>query len=154
MIGKHKRLAAIRSIIDSDAGSTQEDIKARLENLGITASQSTMSRDLREMGVVKVPVEGGRSMYRLNNTVNIQYSGIGQAMAEFSLVYEEIGNLMVIKTKPGNARDLCLVLDRQNWKEIVGTIAGDDTILVIAKTLSDMRVITERLEQSTGKVIQ
>ena len=61
---------------------------------------------------------------------------------------EAIGNFMIVKTKAGNARDLCLVLDRQNWKEIVGTIAGDDTILVIARTSSDIRVITEKIKQS------
>ena len=153
MAGKSKRRAAISDIIDASAGSTQEDIKARLENRGIIASQSTLSRDLREMGAIKVPVKGGRSIYRLNNTEYSLYgiSGIGQAMEEFSIVHEEVGNLMVIKTKPGNASDLCLVLDRQNWKEIAGTIAGDDTILIIARTSSDIMALKEKLKKMTGR---
>ena len=150
MSDKLKRRAAIRTIITSNAGSTQEAIKARLEKLGIVASQSSLSRDLREMGIVKVPIDGGRSIYRLKNTVqtNYGYGDIGLAMKEFGFGYEAIGNFMIVKTKAGNARDLCLVLDRQNWKEIVGTIAGDDTILVIARTSSDIRVITEKIKQS------
>ena len=108
-----------------------------------------MSRDLREMGAVKVHVEAGRSVYRLNGIDYSSYcvSDICQAMSEFSIGYEEIGNLMVIKTTPGNARDLCLVIDRKNWDEIVGTIAGDDTILIIARSLSDIRNIEDKLKQ-------
>ena len=148
MNSKRKRHAAIRSIIGSNSGSTHEEIKVHLESQGIVASQSTLSRDLREMGAVKVPVDGGRSEYRLGDSVQTGYQsgGMGQAMAEFSLGYNEIGNFMVIKTKPGNARDLCLTLDRQNWKEIVGTIAGDDTILVIARTSSDISAIAKKLK--------
>ena len=150
MHNKLKRRALIRNIIDANTGSTQEEIKTQLKKQGINISQPSLSRDLREMGVVKVPVDKGHSIYRLKNTVQTNYGNrdISLAMKEFCLGYEAIGNFMVIKTKAGNARDLCLVLDRQNWKEIVGTVAGDDTILVIARTLSDIRVISEKFKQS------
>ena len=147
MADKRKRHEAIRAIIDSLDGSTQEEIKTRLKKQGIAASQSTLSRDLRELGAVKVPVNGEKSVYRLGDSERAAYvaGGIGQAAADFGIECEDIGNFLVIKTKPGNASDFCLVLDRQNWKEIAGTIAGDDTILVIAKTSSDIKTIMEKM---------
>lgn len=145
-----KRHEAIRNLIDSNSGSTQEEIKELLEKQGIFASQSTLSRDLREIGAVKVPVNTGRSVYRSgeSNHTTLITSGIELAAAEYGIECNEIGNFMVIKTKPGNARDFCLILDRQNWEEIVGTIAGDDTILIIARTSSDIKVVQEKLGQN------
>ena len=144
---KRNRHEALRTLLDSETGSTQEEIKASLKDQGIMTSQATLSRDLREIGAVKVPVDGGKSIYRLND---LQRSGYGagsfeQAVKEFVADCMEIGNFMVIKTKPGNARDFCLVLDRQHWQEIVGTIAGDDTILVIARTAEDINTVLARL---------
>ena len=140
---KNKRLAAIHSIISSDAGSTQEEIKKHLKRQGIVASQSTLSRDLRDMGAVKFPIEGGKTVYRFSDSEHNGYpiGDIGRAIEEFCLGYEQIGNFLVIKTKPGNARDLCLMLDNTNWKELAGTIAGDDTILVVARASSDIKAL-------------
>ena len=146
---KSKRYSALRSIIESGEGSTHEEIRNNLNNMGITVSQSTLSRDLREIGAVKVPGEGGLLVYRLNDSgpVGYQASGLAHAMNEFCLGYEEIGNFMIIKTRPGNAGDLCLVIDSMNWDEIAGTIAGDDTILIIARNSSEMKIIKIKLDR-------
>ena len=100
------------------------------------------------MGAVKVPVTGGGAVYRLNGSDVSGYIGgdISRVMDEFCTGYDQVGNFLVIKTTPGNARDFCLVLDRQNWNEIVGTLAGDDTILVIARTPADIHSICEKLK--------
>ncbi|MFC1692206.1 arginine repressor [Candidatus Latescibacterota bacterium] len=149
MSDKKKRQRLIKDIIGSFDGSTQEEIRRYLQKQGLRASQSTLSRDLREIGAVKVPVDNGRSLYTLGNGGHVHYGldDFGRAMAEFCVKYESIGNFMVIKTKSGNARDLCLILDRQGWKEIVGTLAGDDTILVIARTVSDIISLSEKLKK-------
>ncbi len=146
---KIKRHSALRSIIESGEGSTHEEIRKNLNNMGITVSQSTLSRDLREIGAVKVPGERGRLGYRLNDsgTVGYQAGGLAHAMDEFCLGYEEIGNFMVIKTRPGNASDLCLALDSMSWDEIAGTIAGDDTILIVARNSSEMKIIKIKLDR-------
>jgi len=151
MTGKRQRQAAIREILIKNSGSTQEKIIENLENQGISASQATLSRDLREMGAVKIPVDGG-AVYKLGGQYNLDE--IGSALNAFSLRHEAVGNFLVIQTAPGNAQGLCVILDRQNWPEIVGTIAGDDTILVIARTVRDVETIENYLEESIGKDIQ
>jgi transcriptional regulator of arginine metabolism len=150
MTEKDRRRAAIRAILDEHRGSTQEKIKALLESCDIHASQSTLSRDLREMGAVKIPVERGGARYMLGGGEHGKRAlgEIGQALRSFSVEYEPVGNFLVIKTTPGNAPALCVVLDRQRWPEIVGTIAGDDTILVIARTAADIESVMEKLNTS------
>ncbi|MHB9027134.1 MAG: arginine repressor [Candidatus Latescibacterota bacterium] len=150
MTVKGRRHAAIRAILEEHTGSTQEEIKILLENQGIIASQSTLSRDLREMGAIKIPMEGGGAVYKLGgiDRGSLELGDIGRAIQAFSLDYEPVGNFLVIRTTTGNAQALCVVLDRQKWHEVVGTIAGDDTILVIARTVSDVAGIMTRLKKS------
>ncbi len=150
MTAKGRRHAAIRAILEERTGSTQEEIKALLESQGIVASLSTLSRDLREMGAIKIPMEGGGAVYKFGgiDRVNLDLGDIGRAMQAFSVDYEPVGSFLVIRTSPGNAPALCVVLDRQKWHKIVGTIAGDDTILVIARNASDVSDIMSRLKKS------
>ena len=152
MAGKNQRQTAIQKILTDSIGSSQEKIKADLEHMGIIASQSTLSRDLREMGAVKIPVDGGGTVYRLGG--HYKLDEIGNAMKAFTIRYETVGNFLVIRTAPGNAPGLCAVLDRQSWSEIVGTIAGDDTILVIARSENDIKTVVKNLNQSIGKDTQ
>ena len=150
MTAKDKRHDVIRAILENRSGSTQEEIKEILESRGIFASQSTLSRDLREMGAVKIPLEGGGAKYTLNGPERggLGLSEIGRAMQNFAVDYEPVGNFLVVRTTPGNAQALCVILDRQKWSEIVGTIAGDDTILVIARTVAGIVSVVSKLEQS------
>ncbi|MBN1294669.1 MAG: arginine repressor [Candidatus Latescibacteria bacterium] len=152
MSEKKRRQAAIQKILTDSIGSSQEKIKTDLEHMGIVASQSTLSRDLREMGAVKIPVEDGGTVYRLGGQYKLDE--IGNAIKAFSIRNETVGNFLVIRTAPGNAPSLCAVLDRQNWQEIVGTIAGDDTILVIARSENDIKTVVKNLNRSIGKDIQ
>ncbi len=89
---------------------------------------------------MKIPVEGGGARYALTggNVPDRGIGEIGRALRSFSAAYEPIGNFLVVRTTPGNAPAFCVVLDRQRWPEIAGTIAGDDTILVIARTATDI----------------
>ncbi len=155
MTAKGRRHTAIRAILEEHAGSTQERLKALLERRGIVASQSTLSRDLREMGAIKIPAEGGGAVYKLGgiDRGNLDLGDIGRVMRAFSVDHEPVGNFLVIRTTPGNAQALCVVLDRQNWGEIVGTIAGDDTILVISRTASDVAGVMARLKKSVEEGI-
>lgn len=153
MITKDKRHEVIRGIIENRSGSTQEEIKRILVSQGINASQSTLSRDLREMGAVKIPLEAGGAKYTLAGPerTGLGLSEIGRAVQNFAVDYEPVGNFMVIKTTPGNAQAFCVILDRQKWNEIVGTIAGDDTILVISRTVADIEKIMSKLKQSVNE---
>jgi transcriptional regulator of arginine metabolism len=101
------------------------------------------------MGAVKVPVDGGGALYKIGSSYSLDE--IGDTFRAFVTGYDAVGNFLVIRTAPGNAPGFCAVLDRQGWTEIVGTIAGDDTILVIAQTAHDIDVIVQNLEESLGK---
>ncbi len=154
MIDRKARLAVIRDILGSRGGSTQEEIRAHLRGRGIAVSQATLSRDLRELGAVKAPGNNGRMAYRLvpSPPKESQPGSIAWAMSEFGLGSERVGNLLVLRTTPGNARDLCLVLDAQEWREIAGTLAGDDTILIIGRSAAGISHVERRLLDVRGKV--
>jgi arginine repressor len=94
------------------------------------------------MGVVKVPENNGRAWYRLDGTV----PGFDKEAAGYSIRYEIVGNFLVIRTAPGGAPGLSAVLDRRGWDEIVGTIAGDDTILVIGRTTESIAAVAAKLD--------
>ena len=142
--GKTKRLVTIRNILNKNFGTTHEDIKKYLGEQGIKASQSTLSRDLREIGAVKVPINGGKTCYKLSGSTG----EFDRTISNYAISYEAIGNLLVIKTTPGSAPGFCVILDDQRWGEIAGTIAGDDTILVISRTPADVVSIVAKLENT------
>ena len=101
------------------------------------------------MGVIKIPVNGGKAYYRLSESAGRTAVNI----SNFPISLEAIGNLLVIKTSSGSAPGFCVVLDRQAWEEIAGTIAGDDTILVILRDPDDAALIVERLEKLQNGVV-
>ena len=140
---KLKRFAAIRNILNKNYGTTHEDIKEYLEGQGIKASQSTLSRDLREIGAVKIPING-KACYKLSSPVG-EFS---RTISNYAINYEAIGNLLVIKTTPGSAPGFCVILDNQGWDEIAGTIAGDDTILVVSRTPVEITSIIAKLQST------
>ena len=142
--GKALRQNTIRNILSSGSGTTHSEIIRYLGEKGIKASQSTLSRDLREMGVVKIPVNGGKAYYRLREPSSaVPVSDI----TGFQAGYEAVGNLLVIKTALGSAPGLCVIIDKQEWREIAGTVAGDDTILVVLRDAADAEIIIERLRK-------
>ena len=141
---KHSRQTAIRDILNKKSGTTHEEIKAFLNARGIKASQATLSRDLREMGVAKVPVNGGRTSYRLNEPDG----GFAYKLSNYDISCEIVGNIIVVKTTPGSAPGLCVIIDRQGWSEIAGTVAGDDTILVVVRMPSDAVSLVDKLKGS------
>ena len=139
---KRQRQAAIRDILQKMSGTTHEDIKDFLDKVGIKASQATISRDMREMGVVKIPLNGSKAFYRLHEPVE----EFNRTISNYPISYEAVGNLLVIKTTSGSAPGFCVILDNQKWDEIVGTVAGDDTILIILRNQTDAASVIEKLE--------
>ncbi len=148
MFLKQKRRDAIRIILSDGRGASHEEIITALKSRGIVASQATVSRDLREMGVVKMPVNG-RSSYRLSSSVNLH----DRSFQGFEVSCELVGTLVVIKTTSGQAPGLCVQIDRQAWPEVAGTIAGDDTILVVARSNDDAALVLKRLDEIRGDTV-
>ncbi len=129
-MNKAFRQGQIRNIIRTRNVHTQEELAEALHELGISATQVTLSRDIREMGIVKTP-DGYRDLADLEEHPAGDADHARRAVEEFLRDIRPAQNLLVLKTDPGNANPLAVALDRAQWPELVGTIAGDDTVLVV-----------------------
>jgi len=122
---KSFRQGQILKLIRSSGVYTQEELARALKKLGIDATQVTLSRDMRELGLVKT-TDGYRELER--DVPNLQFAMLA---AEFLQDVRQAQNQIVLKTAPGHASSVAVALDDEEWPDVVGTIAGDDTILVI-----------------------
>ena len=138
-MNKTFRQGQILKLIQDGELHTQEEVVAGLKVAGIVASQVTVSRDIQELGLVKTP-QGYRQMRPERAGPDFNTIAL-----EFLQDVRVAQNLVVLKTSSGNANALAVALDRGNWPEIVGTIAGDDTILVIALDGAMAEVVRAKL---------
>lgn len=143
----HKRHALIKNLILSQEIYNQTQLVKGLKQKGIKSTQATLSRDLMELSVVRVPTSNGL-VYKL--------STVGDEAALRNRVAEEIisingnENVIVVKTYPGRAQGVAVFLDKQNNLEILGTIGGDDTIIVIPKSHKKIKKIIEQIKTVLG----
>lgn len=132
---KAKRQQAIRSLVARERLSSQEEIRGRLMRLGLDATQSTISRDVEELGLARMHDHSGVRYVVPGETVApASVNLLRHALREFALSFTRgAGELLVIRTPPGAAAALGEALDRATLADVAGTIAGDDTILVIPR---------------------
>ncbi len=137
-MNKAYRQGQILKLIRAKSVRTQEDLARELrDGLGVPATQVTLSRDIRELGLVKTP-EGYRQ-------VAVQAAPeLADVAAEILQDVRQAQNLVVLKTAPGNANALAVAIDAESMPEVVGTIAGDDTILLIAPDNDAAAALRER----------
>ena len=141
---KSKRLSIIRKIIRSEYISSQEELIKRLEECGMQVTQSTLSRDLKYMHVAKVPHKEKGYIYVLPNNSRddlVISPNITDNITDIAFS----GNMCVISTKPGYASAISVPIDNKGINEILGTIAGDNTILLILRDGFDMDSLMEQL---------
>lgn len=141
---KSKRLSIIRKIIRSEYISSQEELIKRLEECGVQITQSTLSRDLKYMHVAKVPHKDKGYIYVLPNNSRddiVISPNISDNITDIAFS----GNMCVISTKPGYASAISVPIDNKGISEILGTIAGDNTILLILREGFDMDSLMEQL---------
>ena len=141
---KSKRLSIIRKIIRSEYISSQEELIKRLEECGVQVTQSTLSRDLKYMHVAKVPHKEKGYIYVLPNNSRddlVISPNITDNITDIAFS----GNMCVISTKPGYASAISVPIDNKGINEILGTIAGDNTILLILRDGFDRESLMEQL---------
>lgn len=134
---KVARQGRITDLIRAHALRSQAELVALLESEGLSVTQATLSRDLDELGAIKVRgVDGGAPVYRIPEDGDQRISGgttrLGRLLAELLLSHTASANLAVLRTPPGAAQFLASAIDRAARPDVAGTIAGDDTILVVA----------------------
>lgn len=132
---KTQRHAKIKEIVENRPIKTQEDLADELRKIGIEVTQATVSRDIKELMLIKVPAADGEYRYALPSDHNTIFS---QSRMERTFQDSVVGmdhslNLVVLRTLPGTANAVAYTIDSVKWPDIIGTIAGDDTICVIVK---------------------
>lgn len=141
---KTHRLSVIRKIIRSEYISSQEELIERLEANGVNITQSTLSRDLKFMHIAKIPHKEKGYVYVLPNTSRNDV-GVSTNLSDNITDIAFSGNMCVITTKPGYASAISVPIDSRGIQEILGTIAGDNTILLILREGFDMDMLLEQL---------
>lgn len=142
-----RRHAVIKSIISSQDVFNQTQLVKLLKQNGIKVTQATLSRDLTELGVARVPTSKGAT-YRINSTGNEPTLKLHVAEEIVSIISNEF--LVVVKTFPGRAQGVALFLDKSDLTESLGTIAGDDTILVIPRSAKAIEKTIQQLKNIIG----
>lgn len=131
---KAQRHIKIREIIANKDIETQEELVEELKKAGYNVTQATVSRDIKELHLVKVPTNNGRYKYSLPADQRFNpLQKLKRMLTESFVGIEKSENLIVMKTLPGNANAVGALIDNLDWPEIIGTIAGDDTILIICR---------------------
>jgi transcriptional regulator of arginine metabolism len=139
---KSFRHGQILKLIRSRSISTQEELARALKKMDVDATQVTLSRDVRELGLVKTS-DGYRERGRLGEDApSLQFATLA---AEFLQDVRQAQNQVVLKTAPGHANSVAVALDDEEWPEVVGTLAGDDTILVICSDSSTAEIVRAKL---------
>lgn len=148
-MGKKNRHFQILKVIESVPVESQQDLLQALEKEGIEISQSTLSKDLKEMGIIKVRGRDGRFRFIQTKEREVFHVSVllRKELQDFLSDMIQVGNFVVLKTVSGNASGTAKCLDEIGWEEIIGTIAGDDTILVITKTTQDAEGIIRKLQE-------
>lgn len=154
---KAARLARITALISDTAIRSQTELLALLEADGISATQATLSRDLDELGAVKLRgVDGGAPVYQIPEDGGLRpmpggITRVSRLLGELLLSWTSSGNLAVLRTPPGAAQFLASAIDRAAFEDVAGTIGGDDTILVVAREGVPATVIGQFLSDLGGQ---
>ena len=142
---KARRQALIREIVDTQSIQTQEELAQALREHGMVVTQATVSRDIKEMHLLKVLAEDGSYRYA---TMDKEEQGTSdrliRMLADSVVSMASANNLIVIRTLPGSAHVAGEAVDSLRWSEVLGTIAGDNTILVIVRSNEDVELVLRR----------
>lgn len=152
MPSKEYRQRLIADLVEESFVSTQAEIADRLAERGITVTQATISRDVTELRLVRVPAGKGQHRYR-STPLTAQEDVEGELRDRFRLFVRDIGrgeNVIVITTDEGHASGIAYVLDKLDREEIVGTLAGQNTILVVARSTAEALPLKEEFEGLLG----
>nr|WP_295972321.1 transcriptional regulator ArgR [uncultured Bacillus sp.] len=144
-MNKGQRHIKIREIIANNDIETQDELVDELKSAGYNVTQATVSRDIKELHLVKVPLIDGRYKYSLpaDQRFNPLHK-LKRHLIDAFVRIDSAGHLLVMKTLPGNAMAIAALIDNLDWDDIVGTVSGDDTILVICRNEEDTEVVSKR----------
>jgi transcriptional regulator of arginine metabolism len=146
---KYNRHAKILEIIDSNEMETQEELAEKLREQGMEVTQATVSRDIKELRLVKVLSGDGRYKYAsITKSDNFFSDKLLTIFVQSFVSSDYANNIVIVKTLPGMAQASASAIDAMKWEEVVGTIAGDDTIMIVCRA----EKIAEELVNRFGRI--
>lgn len=145
---KTNRQSKIIEIIQKNEVETQDELSALLEKDGFRVTQATVSRDIRELKLTKIPTAGGRQKYAvITDAPENLFKKYERVLREGFLSMDMAQNILVIKTVSGMASAVCAAIDAMKMREIVGSIAGDDTIMCAIRTVDDTYAVMKKIRR-------
>jgi transcriptional regulator of arginine metabolism len=145
---KEQRQSTILGLIQKKEIETQEDLATALENKGFSVTQATVSRDIRELKLTKVASKsGGQKYVSLSNYEQQVSEKVIRVFKDAFVGMDVAGNIIVIRTLTGMGNAVASAVDAFNLEEIVGTLAGDDTIFCAIRTLEDIKIVMNKFKE-------
>lgn len=146
---KPRRQSVILDVVKTQPIRNQEQLRRRVRAAGFDVTQATLSRDIRELGLVKGGADGSYLAPADAATANGHGAlfALQRALAEQLLRIDRVQQLVLVRTRLGHAQSVCAALDGARLPDIVGTLAGEDTILIIAPDVRRARLVVKRLEE-------
>ena len=148
---KLERHSKIVELIGKYEIETQEELAERLKQAGYKVTQATVSRDIRELKLTKVQSENGRQRYMVMQNQTAFSDKYIRILKDGYVSMDMAQNILVIKTVSGMAMAVAAALDAMHWKEVVGCIAGDDTIMCAIRTVEDTGIVMDKIRKIVSK---
>jgi transcriptional regulator of arginine metabolism len=145
-VQKRFRQGQILKLVSGQPVGSQDELRRRLGHLGVRVTQATLSRDMRELQLVKTS-DGYRQLSSATAEEASPLTVVGRALKEFLLDIRPAQNMLLLKTPPGGAQPLAAAVDAEHWKEVAGTLAGDDTVLIISPSRGAAKTVQRRIEE-------
>jgi transcriptional regulator of arginine metabolism len=139
---KNGRHARIVELVTKRSVQSQLEMAGLLRAQGVAATQATLSRDIRELGLVKV-----RGRYQAANAAAPPPRDLRRSLQQLVVHSAVSGNILMVKTAPGNAHALGVILDSAEWPEVLGTVAGDDTVFALLRSATQGRRLLRKIEE-------
>jgi transcriptional regulator of arginine metabolism len=151
MANKRERQSAILEVVETRAVSSQEDLRKLLLHRGWDVTQATLSRDLRELRLARVPTPEGARYAVTDGTIEESRVALETLLPQLFLRIDGVSEMIVLRTVPGGAQPIAAALDGESWPDILGTIGGDDTILIVCRSGLARDRVVRRLKVLAGE---
>jgi transcriptional regulator of arginine metabolism len=152
MTKKQTRQAAILNLVAQNVVGSQEELRQLLAGVGMEVTQATLSRDLRDLGLARVPTEdGGRYVLPESLGEDDDKPLLGNLLPQLFSGVDGVGELIVLRTVRSGAQPIAEAIDQEGFEEVLGTIAGDDTILIVTRSAAARLALTARLLELAGE---
>jgi transcriptional regulator of arginine metabolism len=149
---KTRRQATILELIDRSSVPSQEDLRRRLKQRGFVVTQATLSRDLRDLGLVKASADGAYHRPGTEATSpTVAAARLQHALAEYLVAVDHAMQIVVLRTNLAQAQPLAAAVDAAALEGVVGTVAGEDTVLMVCRTATAAAAVVTRIEKLSGR---